>query len=492
MSSSDIWYFVRDQETVGPFSKEVMQQIHEGGQLPIETLVWREGMASWQPVSTVTELDIPKKSPTPEASTASTGSATASAPAAPVAEKPRLRLKAKDPAPSPSAPGAPLHIPAPLAPRAPAQPAPAPESSPAPQTPAAAAPSMGLVTEKPGEEPKQKKTKKEETDKPPLLQRIIQTVFSSLLLTPLFLIISGGVIYLHQTRFPNILWFVWLTAGFGIYGILSLLRFHMLDGLFRLLAFLFLLPPIVLFWPVIMNEQHWKTASVANWAFLGFCFLYFLTVRVGLNVYISRGFGIFAGLTGILTLACIGVAARTDLPSQKIDGWTTLVEKGGNIRLPGILARLINHPELGTEVGFLQLGTGDQGSRHGLESARLKAATGTEYRLILQTLDDIHLFARFTVPEGAFDAQKLIGQEGPISFSKDGDTSGDDATHWNWTTPTGKKREVTSATLKIESIQDDTWRGSISFQLTPEAGSQAAADSGNFETRVTVEAAKPR
>ena len=41
---AEIWFFLRGQETVGPFSKKIIQQIHEGGQLALETMVWREGM----------------------------------------------------------------------------------------------------------------------------------------------------------------------------------------------------------------------------------------------------------------------------------------------------------------------------------------------------------------------------------------------------------------------------------------------------------------
>ena len=104
----------------------------------------------------------------------------------------------------------------------------------------------------------------------------------------------------------------------------------------------------------------------------------------------------------------------------------------------------------------------------------------------------VFLAVKITLPEGAFDPQKIIGQEGVVSFSKEAEAAGEDATHWKWTTPSGKKREVTSATLKIEGVQGDVWRGSIGFQLAPGGESQATSDSGSFEARVTVEAAKAK
>ena len=57
----DIWFFLKGSESVAPFSKEIMQQIYEGGQLSDETLVWREGMQGWKPVISMPELEISKK-----------------------------------------------------------------------------------------------------------------------------------------------------------------------------------------------------------------------------------------------------------------------------------------------------------------------------------------------------------------------------------------------------------------------------------------------
>jgi hypothetical protein len=45
------WYYVRDGQQDGPHSEEALQELLKTGAVNASTLVWREGMANWQPLS---------------------------------------------------------------------------------------------------------------------------------------------------------------------------------------------------------------------------------------------------------------------------------------------------------------------------------------------------------------------------------------------------------------------------------------------------------
>lgn len=46
------WYYAVDNEQKGPFSEQEFQQLHAQGVINVQTLVWCEGLAAWQPYGT--------------------------------------------------------------------------------------------------------------------------------------------------------------------------------------------------------------------------------------------------------------------------------------------------------------------------------------------------------------------------------------------------------------------------------------------------------
>jgi hypothetical protein len=50
------WYYAKGQAQLGPVSLEELQRQLAGGGVSPHDLVWREGMSSWQPASSVPEL----------------------------------------------------------------------------------------------------------------------------------------------------------------------------------------------------------------------------------------------------------------------------------------------------------------------------------------------------------------------------------------------------------------------------------------------------
>jgi len=50
------FHVVSDGKTTGPFAVAVLQQMITAGTFNTATLVWRQGMASWQTAGTVPEL----------------------------------------------------------------------------------------------------------------------------------------------------------------------------------------------------------------------------------------------------------------------------------------------------------------------------------------------------------------------------------------------------------------------------------------------------
>ena len=52
------WYFAKDGEQQGPVSREELEQKIRSGELGGSELVWREGLADWQPLEQVEELKM--------------------------------------------------------------------------------------------------------------------------------------------------------------------------------------------------------------------------------------------------------------------------------------------------------------------------------------------------------------------------------------------------------------------------------------------------
>jgi hypothetical protein len=46
-----------NQQQAGPFAKEALSKLVEGGQLTRDTLVWKQGMANWQAAGEIGDLD---------------------------------------------------------------------------------------------------------------------------------------------------------------------------------------------------------------------------------------------------------------------------------------------------------------------------------------------------------------------------------------------------------------------------------------------------
>ena len=50
------WYYARGDERMGPVDDAAMDQLVRSGAITAETLVWKEGMADWQPLGSVAQV----------------------------------------------------------------------------------------------------------------------------------------------------------------------------------------------------------------------------------------------------------------------------------------------------------------------------------------------------------------------------------------------------------------------------------------------------
>ena len=66
MNPSDSWYYARDGAQQGPVSGEELQRLAATGVLRAHDLVWREGMAQWQPAQHATGFFQPAAPPPPQ------------------------------------------------------------------------------------------------------------------------------------------------------------------------------------------------------------------------------------------------------------------------------------------------------------------------------------------------------------------------------------------------------------------------------------------
>lgn len=53
------WYFAESGQQVGPMEDEAFRGFVNSGRITDETLVWRQGMSSWQPYRTVAHMEMP-------------------------------------------------------------------------------------------------------------------------------------------------------------------------------------------------------------------------------------------------------------------------------------------------------------------------------------------------------------------------------------------------------------------------------------------------
>ena len=67
MNPSDSWYYARDGAQQGPVSGEELQRLAATGVLRAHDLVWREGMAEWQPAQQATGFFQAPSPPPPQA-----------------------------------------------------------------------------------------------------------------------------------------------------------------------------------------------------------------------------------------------------------------------------------------------------------------------------------------------------------------------------------------------------------------------------------------
>jgi hypothetical protein len=61
------WFYTRGGQQAGPVSLDQLRQMAASGQITPADLVWREGMANWQPMGSVPELGGAPAAPAPAA-----------------------------------------------------------------------------------------------------------------------------------------------------------------------------------------------------------------------------------------------------------------------------------------------------------------------------------------------------------------------------------------------------------------------------------------
>ncbi len=59
------WYYALNERRMGPCDWDQLQSMFQAGELPPETLVWREGMPRWVPAANIPDLDFRELPPLP-------------------------------------------------------------------------------------------------------------------------------------------------------------------------------------------------------------------------------------------------------------------------------------------------------------------------------------------------------------------------------------------------------------------------------------------
>jgi hypothetical protein len=73
------WYYAKDNQQLGPIPPSQLKMMAQGGQLSPEDLVWKEGMAEWQPAGKIKGLFDPGTMPAAATAVAHAGAAGAAA-----------------------------------------------------------------------------------------------------------------------------------------------------------------------------------------------------------------------------------------------------------------------------------------------------------------------------------------------------------------------------------------------------------------------------
>lgn len=472
MSSEDVWYFLRGEEQVGPFSKDIIRQIHQGGQLPLETLVWRNGMAGWESAGSVAELELAKVTdpapPPPHASSSDAPApAKAAAPiapalgqgiaAAPSSESPKLKLRFST---SPAEPAA-----TPASPSTSAKPTnqPIPTSQPAPTSPAPAASSgHGLKVK----EVERKELRPE--DSPNViagqskLKRKISFLTSSAFIAPLFMMVAGIFFIIYQTEFPNPFGIKWIIAASIIIGALSIGNIRSFDPIFRFIVLYLILPPLVLFWPAIMGNISFTQIPSTHWFFSAFCILYCMTIRIGLRNFIPFGLDKLAILTGLLVLTSI---FSIGMGAWKPENWDSFAQEGGNIRIPGRWARLIGQPDWGHESGKVYLQIAKSSTQHAVEKASITRPDVKTGVLNVQLIDGNIFYVKFEFPENeGYDINKVTDKNWPIYFKQETFDEMDNSGSGNLIID-GETIHVTNGTFYLAKRENNVWKGTMIFKI---------------------------
>src|SRR2546422_7265195 len=64
------WFYVEAGQQAGPVDDAQLEELRRSGKIQSDTLVWREGMANWQPYSSLNPASPPASTPIPAAAPA--------------------------------------------------------------------------------------------------------------------------------------------------------------------------------------------------------------------------------------------------------------------------------------------------------------------------------------------------------------------------------------------------------------------------------------
>jgi hypothetical protein len=497
MSSPEIWYFLKGQETVGPFSKDLLRQIHADGQLSPETLVWREGMPEWVAASSIEEFEFLRASAPPPAPAAQPPPPVLINPeppevAAPESTRPKLKLKdrnqkaetEKSSSPSTATVESPttqvFKLPPPIAKPVVKKFLTEPHAGSSKEDPS------GSESSSSPEEPPKKSSLKlsrigdrsnnlaaEGNTASNSLTRSVRQLFtflsSSGFLTSAFLISAAVLTFLFYGAVPNAYWFAYLIYAFGVLGLVRLIGASSLDEAMRILSFAFLIPPMTMIWDVIMSDRPVASTSVAEWAFLCLGMAFCMVIRIGYRIYASPFMEKGAFLLGLLILGFIAAVGTGNLAPA---GWKELAARTDPPRLPLQIALAIGKPEWAATSGTLRLNEGGAAIDQVLKQAVLKRHGPGELRLHLKTDQNLVFYIRIHHQNPEIHPPEITAREYPVYFSEESLELGTASTVPNWEFPGRIRVPITNATCRFSSIEGKIWNGSILLKLAPQGANQ--------------------
>jgi hypothetical protein len=160
-----------------------------------------------------------------------------------------------------------------------------------------------------------------------------------------------------------------------------------------------------------------------------------------------------------------------------------MVKQGSEVRLPGVLARLLNMPQLGTRVGTLRLRLGAEEAEVGIERAALEARSADEWRFILVTLDGQQFSTKWKgEPSSVKDKDLPILVFSAGISSREGLDEMDSLAAQTRVKFKGKAYDLGGGTLRFSGIGAATAQGSLSFGLTGQKDASTLA--GEFQTKM--------